>query len=291
MRILKILTAATKGDGDMRRKSLLNILASLLVFAVLPVLFSGPAAGTSYVYDPFTTVAIPAPGSDPNWVDVGPKTGLFSMPGDGSLYFSDPSPGGNNDALESSGPNGTISGAFFLSMQYSITSVSNTEPLGVAGVGSSVQLLLGSSSNGVRISAFNQGATPSNPAGTYQINGATLQGGTVTRGTAEAASASGWLGIYYNGVAGSGGQATVWYNTGTVWTQLGGPGYILYPDLAGNPSIAISGVDADGNYLSFNVSDLTISTTAFPDVPLPSSLLPLATGLVGLVTMRRRLKK
>jgi hypothetical protein len=272
----------------MNRKPSFNVLPALLIFTVLSILFSGPAAGTSYVYDPFTTAASPAPGSDPNWVDDGPNTGFFSMPGNGSLYFSDPYPGGNWDELKSTT---TISGAFFVSMQYSTTSVNNTEPLGIAGVGSSVQFLLMSSLNGVRIAEFNQGATPSNPAGTFMFNGATLQGDTVTKVGGVAGVASGWLGIYYNGVAGPGGQATVWYNTGTGWTQLGGPGYTLYPDFAGDPHIRISGVDTDGNYLSFNVSDLTISTTGFPSVPLPSSLLLLAPGLVGFVTMRRRLKK
>jgi hypothetical protein len=107
-----------KGDDNMKKKSLLNLLAALLVFIVLPILFASPAAA-DYTIDGM------------NFIDIGPTPGLFSQHGT-FVNFSDMT-GGQMDTLVSADPfvGGVVMG------------ISN-----LSGTGS-VSLILGSPSNHV----------------------------------------------------------------------------------------------------------------------------------------------
>jgi hypothetical protein len=124
----------------MKKLTVLNYFRALLIISVALILFPDPAQ--AYVYDDFASQGINAS----LWVEGGPNLGLFSETGNSYLYFND-SNGGKDDRLKSYSP---VSGAFFVSMQYSNFQSSNNKPAG-QGQSSSVQLMLGDGTNSVRM--------------------------------------------------------------------------------------------------------------------------------------------
>jgi hypothetical protein len=254
----------------MKKKPLLNVLAALLVFTVLPILFSSPA-GAFGVYDDFTSAGI----NTSLWFDFGPNMGLYSEPSGGPLSFNDAT-GGQWDILSSANPE---SGAFFVSMQYSNLSANNTNALG-SGKASVAAVFVGYQSNAVLMNEYEESnnygfLANSDVNGTVTVLSNPPPSTTVTGGT---------LGIYYNGVLGPGGMVSFWYNTGSGWIYLTD----FAPNFSTTPYFGISGEDLYGQSLSFDVSNVTISQDA--PVPLPPSLLLLGPGLLGLLAMRRRSK-
>ncbi len=167
-----------------------------------PDSFSGPAQ--AYVYDNFST-----PGIDLSlWTETGPNNGLFSQPGDGYLNFSDPNPGNLKDSLRSFN---SVSGAFFVSMQYLNFQSTNNQPPGQSK-SSGVHLNLSDGTNIVNAQECK------NSVGNF-FQGYSLIGGVQTWYTPTLSAVnSGWLGIGYNGILGTGGLVTLWYNAGTGWT-------------------------------------------------------------------------
>jgi hypothetical protein len=243
----------------MKKLTVLNSLGALLILSVALIFFPAPAQ--AYVYDDFTS-----PGIDTSlWVDRGPNYGLFSQPGDGYLYFND-SLGHQTDRLRSYNQ---VSGAFFVSMQYSNFQSINNQPAG-QGLSSYAALTLGYENNVVYM------MEGKNISGLF-FQPVSFIGGTRTplNYVYPGNINSGWLGIGYNGIVGSGGEVTFWYDSGAGWTQLDG----CSPNFSQAPYFSIMGSDPYGLSLSFRVDQVQV-------VPLPPSVLLLSSGLLGLVGWR-----
>jgi hypothetical protein len=244
----------------MKKLAGLHFISAGLILLVAMVLFSGPAQ--AYVYDDFTSSGI---GSS-LWVNNGPNSGVFSQPGDGYLHFDDSS-GGQAYRLTSYT---SVSGAFFVSMQYSDFQTNNTNPSG-QGLSSALRLRLESGTNNVGVEEGK------NISGLF-FDGQANRDGTrtslksVSAGTAN----SGWLGIYYNGILGAGGVVDLWYDSGAGWTMIDS----WAPNFSAAPYFSISGLDQNGLSLSFRVNQVQV-------VPLPPSVLLLGSSLLGLVGWRR----
>jgi hypothetical protein len=254
----------------MSKGSFFRMAGFLLMTALGVVLIAGPAA--AYVYDNFT-----ATGINPSlWFDAGPNHGLFSQPGGSHLYFTD-STGHREDML---GSTSAYSGAFFVSMQYS-----DFEAGTVTNRSSIAALSLGTSANNIVIYEYGTGQAQGFNA-LKTINGA-ITSHLVSSAPTTTVN-SGWLGIGYNGVLGSGGQVTLWYNpAGTGWIEA-----LTYaPNFTVNPPFTILAADLDGASLTFTVDSVQVLAGSTAPVPLPPSLLLLAPGLAGLVAVRRRVKK
>ena len=128
----------------MKKLAALNVFGGWLVLIVALGLLSGPAQ--AYVYDDFAGTGI----NPILWVDRGPDYGLFSQPGDGNLYFSDPS-GGKKDSLRSSS---SWNMPFFVSLQYTDLLADNPGPPPGPPIdfsGSSVNLWIGYTDNIVAV--------------------------------------------------------------------------------------------------------------------------------------------
>jgi len=245
----------------MKKLSGLHFVSAWLIILSLLVLFSGPAQ--AYVYDDFTI-----PGIDPNlWVDRGPNTGLFSQPGDGYLYFSDSS-GGQADRIRSFNP---VSGAFYVVMQFSDFQAINDQPPGL-GRSSAVSLILGGS-NYVSLQEFKNSSGLVIDAFSY-IGGTRTPLNYVYPGDIH----SGWLGIYYNGILGVGGEVDFWYDFGAGWTWLDS----CAPSFSETPYFSIYGYDLFGSSLSFRVGYVALTP-----IPLPASALLMGSGLLGLAGLAR----
>jgi hypothetical protein len=243
----------------MKKLAGLNFTA-LLILAIATVLFSGPAQ--AYVYDNFTNSGINAS----LWDDRGPNTGLFSQPGDGYLYFTDSS-GGQIDGLRSHNP---VSGAFFVSMQYSgFTAINNTTGIGEA---SGMQLRLG-------LSDYVFVEEVKNNYG-LSFNAFSFVGGnrTALKAVYPGNFNSGRLGIYYNGVLGPGGEVDFYYDVGGGWLLL--DSWVL--NISADPYFLIRGVDTYGSSLNFLVDKVELTP-----IPLPPTALLLGSGLLGLASWRR----
>jgi len=246
----------------MKKLSILYFFGPLLILSLALFIFSGPAQ--AYVYDDFTGAGI----NTSLWYDAGPNYGLFSQPGGKHLQFIDPS-GEQTDKLRSYDP---VSGAFFVSMSYSyFTPGANANP-GGEFKSTSVELALSDGTNSVNVNEnYN--------ADGYFFQAVLNLGGYKTNLQIPAPSASGvseaWLGIYYNGLLGSKGVVTFYYETGSSWTPIITSGPVC-PDFSSQPYFAIVGDDAYGSSLSFTVDQVDLA------VPLPPSLFMLGSGLLGL---------
>jgi hypothetical protein len=233
---------------------------TLLILAIVTVLFSGPAQ--AYVYDDFTNSGINAS----LWDDRGPNTGLFSQSGNGYLKFTDLN-GGQIDGLRSHNP---VSGAFFVSMQYSdFTATNNTTAMGEA---SGMQLRLG-------LSDYVLVEEVKNHYG-LSFNAISFIGGTRTalKAAYPGPFNSGRLGIYYNGVHGAGGEVDFYYDYGVGWLLLDSCAL----NISADPYFLIRGVDTYGSSLSFLVDNVQLTP-----IPLPTSALLMGSGLLGLAGWRR----
>jgi hypothetical protein len=240
----------------------LHLIIALLTLSFSLVLLSGPAQ--AYVYDDFTGSGI----DTSLWVDVGPNTGLFPQPGDGYLYFNDSS-GGHTDRLRSYNP---VSGAFLVSMQYFDFQTINDQPPNV-GKSSAMRLRLESGNNNV-------GVEEGKNIGGLFFDGQANRDGIRTSLHAVSAgnTNSGWLGMYYNGILGAGGVVDLWYDSGAGWTLLDS----WAPNFSGAPYFSIYGLDQYGSSLSFRVAQVQLTP-----IPLPSSILLIGSGLLGLTGLRR----
>jgi len=247
----------------MKKLSILYFFGPLLILSLALVIFSGPAQ--AYVYDDFTGTTI-----NPRlWYDEYPSTETFSVPsiGGGPLSFIDKT-GGLFDTLRSYN---RVSGAFFVSMQYyGFDPGPNTNSGGIFK-STSVELALTDGTNSVNVDEnFNTDG---------QFFQAVLNlGGTKTNLQIPAPSASGVsaarLGIRYNGLIGSKGVVTFYYETGTSWTPIITSGPVC-PDFSTHPYFAIVGNDTYGSSLRFNMDQVDL-------VPLPPSLFLLGPSLLGL---------
>lgn len=256
----------------MKKLAVLNSFAVLLIFSVALMLFSGPAQ--AYVYDNFTSTGI-----NPSlWYPNGPTPGLFSQPGNGDTYLHYSDSGGENQGLRSYNQ---VSGAFFVSMQYSDFNATTNQPSGVYK-STLVELMLAYSGRQMIVSEgkntdyqFFQALTVINNTPTGLV---TVHPVTVT---------SGWLGLGYNGISGSGGQVSFWYNDGTVWTALA----TYAPDFSSDPYFLIQGHDPYGTSLSFKVDQVQVLAGSQSPVPLPPSFFLLGSGLLSLPWWGRKFRK
>jgi hypothetical protein len=224
--------------------------ALILLSVASLILFSG--AAQAFVYDDFIS-----PGLDTSlWVDRGPNLGLFSQPGDGYLYFNDPS-GGLNDRL---GSYNQVSGAFSVLMRYSNFQAINTEPAG-HGKSTYMGLHLSDGSNSVTMM---EGKNSSGQffQGTLYSNGNTIPLTYFYTGINSA-----WIGIRYNGVLGSGGKVDFLYNFGAGWKVIDS----CAPNFSQALWFSIRGYDVYGQSLSFQVDQVKV-TYPFP-LPAISLLL------------------
>lgn len=228
----------------MKKLAILKFFAVWLILSAALILFSGPAQ--AYVYDDFTSVGI----NTSLWHDMGPNPGLFSQPGDGNLYYSDN--GSKKDNLVSSNP---VSRAFFVSMQYSNFQATNSQPWDLF-LSSGPQLTLSDGTNSVSVhESLNAG-------GTFFVAGYTIDG-VHDHAWIETDVNSGWLGIRYNGILGTGGRVTLYYKAGaasTEWMQIAA----WAPNFSQNPYFLVVGNDKDGTSLSFRVNQVQLAPTSFP---------------------------
>jgi hypothetical protein len=236
----------------MKKLANLSFYTVLLVFVVALSLFS--TAAQAYVYDDFTNIGI-----NPNlWVDLGPNTGLFSQPGDGYLYFND-SIGGQEDLLRSYNP---VSGAYFVSMQFSNFQATNTQPTG-QGLGSGIAFILGYWDETTATTAYLTLVKSANFQGfqaAYYHDGARTFLKYIPLNVN-----SGWLGIRYNGILGAGGKVDFLYDSGAGWKLLDS----YAPNFPQTPWFSIQGFDNYGQSLSFRVNQVQI----FRPSPAPNMLL------------------
>jgi hypothetical protein len=247
----------------MKRLVALNSCAVWLSLAVALILCASPAQ--AFVYDDFTSAGINAS----LWVDRGPNAGLFSQPGDGYLYFSDAS-GGQLDRLRSFN---TVTGAFFVSMQYADFQAINDQPAGL-GQGSAVTLRLGYSDIYVDMVEF-KNASGLGFQAQANVGGTKIPLNYVYPGDIH----NGWFGLYYNGILGAGGEVDFWYDYGAGWTLLDS----YAPNFSEAPYFSILGYDQYGSSLSFRVGQVQLTP-----IPLPPALLLFGPGLLGLVAGRKR---
>jgi hypothetical protein len=256
----------------MKKLAYVNSFAAWLIISLALILFSGPAQ--AYVYDDFTSVGI-----NPSlWVDNGPDTGYFSQPGDSYLYYSDS--GFKNDRLKSYNP---VSGAFSVSMQYSNFQTTNSwNPQPGQFLSSGVELMVAQGTNAVVV-LEGQNAVKQFFTVISNINGTKTTLGTIYVSGVN----SGWLRLDYNGILGTGGEVTSWYDAGAGWTELAtyAPNFGLFSTA---PIFQIAGYDPspDGTSLSFQVNQVQLTP-----IPLPPSVLLLGTGLLSLAGWSRKLRK
>jgi hypothetical protein len=225
----------------MKKLAHLNFCTAMLILIVAPlVLLAGPAQ--AYVYDHFAS-----PGIDTNlWVDRGPNTGLFLQPGDSYLYFNDLT-GGQDDRLRSYNP---VSGACSVLMQYSNFQAINDQPSGL-GKSSIVTLVLGDGNIGLRMM---EGKNSSGQFIQAQLN---INGNwTPLKYIYVGNINSGWLGIRYNGVIGSGGKVDFLYNFGAGWKVIDS----CAPNFSQAPWFSIQGYNVYGKSLSFQVNQVQVIT-------------------------------
>ena len=221
----------------MKKLDGLNFLAQLFIVSIVLIFPSNPSH--AYAYDHFISKGI----NTSLWVDIGPNTGLFSQPGDGYLYFNDSS-GGQQDRLRSYN---RVSGPFTVRINYSNFQASNDQPAG-SGRGSSVILILGDSTNSVGVLEYKN-------AGGLGFQAQSYLGGITTSLNYSITNVTrGWLGIQYNGVLGSGGLVSFWYNSGAGWTKLA----TYAPNFSNTPYFTISGRNTYGTALTFQVDQVQI---------------------------------
>jgi hypothetical protein len=233
----------------MKKLACLNFCTAVLILAVAPlVLLAGSAQ--AYIYDHFDSPGI----NTSLWVDRGPNTGLFSQPGDSYLYFKDLT-GGQNDKLRSNYP---VKGAFTVLMKFSNFQAINTQPAG-QGKTSCVELALADKTNSV-----------------YMIEGKNISGQFFQAGFSQSGNTfslkyvyygnvnSGWLGIRYNGVLGSGGKVDFLYNIGAGWKVIDS----YAPNFSQAPWLSVVGLNAYGESLSFQVDQVQVITPKPPPMNL-----------------------
>ena len=237
----------------MKKLAVLNTFVVLLMLSVALMLFSGP--DQAYVYDDFTGSGI----NGSLWTEKGPNEGLFSQPGDGYLYYSCTTTAWK-DNLGSKNP---VSGAFFVAMQYSNFQGDNTA---TAGQSEGVYLQLSDGTNIVGVDRLNNNSQTSHNwfqgfsiIGTIQTYSSPIQTNVN----------SGWLGIGYNGISGSGGQVTLWYNKGAGWTKIA----TYVPNFTSNPYFSIMGKTQTGTSLSFWVDKVELTLGPPTSTPIGSLML------------------
>ncbi len=222
----------------MKKYADLNCCTAVITFLVALFLFSGPAR--AYVYDDFTEPVI----NTSLWVDVGPNKGLFSLTGEGSLQFYDPS-GGQSDRLRSVN---SVSGAFFVSMEFSNFQADNQQGPNL-GKSSAVTLRLGFGTTGVDMLAYkNVDGTGFQALST--INGGTPNEITTPLGFVSTPVTSGWLGISYDGIS----EVNFYYKIGDDWKWLTS----CTENFGGAPFFSIRGFDLFGSSLIFQVKQVQI---------------------------------
>jgi len=238
----------------MKRLAYLNILAVLFIVAAAPVLLPVPAQ--AYVYDNFNGTGI----NPALWVDTTDETSLFSQPGDGNLYFSDPS-GGQIDSLRTYS---RWNMPFFVSLQYAALLADNHGSGEFSG--SSVSLWMGYTGNTVAVYEFKLQDEYGFRA-VKTVNGQR----TALTGLIGTTANSGWLGIDYDGA-----KLTFMYDTGSGWQEIA----TCDSFFTENPFFGVQGYNPYGDWLSFRVEQVQV-------VPLPAGVWLLGSGLLGLAGWRR----
>jgi hypothetical protein len=166
--------------------------------------------------------------------------------------------------------NMTFSGGVQGTIQFSGFTSSTGVPSGYMGYTSGLVFGMGSSStNDVIIGLSNSYIV----SGRFDSSGSTpvqLENQVLVPTTA----ASGQFSFLYDGSS-----VFTYYDVGGGLQQIG----TFNPGWSGPQSIFITGIDSPNGTTEFTVENVTVS-----EVPLPSALLLLGAGLVGLVTVRRR---